>query len=214
MSQAVDAARDQLDILIEHVNVDGSVPNVRRALQDIALLLEAFRSKNNDVNAAYLDVIEAELLVQGYDVAPGGEIVKRPRRWLRPLSSVWGVPTTDWSRGVAIVSGKPHPLGRRSLLLIEHGEQHEVRNTGRSALKTLNFYSPPGYTKAGDELPAAKPEWGSSYQHEGHAQTKATGRVLDGKNAAVHTNETDGTNEDCGAMVGDSTKIRNVLYAD
>jgi hypothetical protein len=80
MSQAVDAARDQLDILIEHFNGDGSVPNVRKALQDIALLLEAFRSKNNDVNAAYLDVIEAELLVQGYDVAPGGEIVKRPRR--------------------------------------------------------------------------------------------------------------------------------------
>jgi mannose-6-phosphate isomerase-like protein (cupin superfamily) len=60
--------------------------------------------------------------------------------------------------GVAMVSGTPHPLRRHSLLLIEHGEQHEIRNTGRSALKTLNFYSPPGYAKAGDELPPAKPK--------------------------------------------------------
>jgi hypothetical protein len=80
MSQAIDAARDQLDILIEHFDSDGTVPNVHKALQDIALRLEAFRSKNDDVNAAYLDVIEAELLVQGYDVAPAGDITKRPRR--------------------------------------------------------------------------------------------------------------------------------------
>lgn len=44
----------------------------------------------------------------------------------------------------------------QSLLLIEHGERHEVRNTGRSVLKTLNFYPSPAYTESGDELPAAK----------------------------------------------------------
>jgi mannose-6-phosphate isomerase-like protein (cupin superfamily) len=43
------------------------------------------------------------------------------------------------------------------LLLIEHGDQHEIRNTGRGLLKTLNFYSPPAYTRDGDELPRAKP---------------------------------------------------------
>jgi mannose-6-phosphate isomerase-like protein (cupin superfamily) len=59
--------------------------------------------------------------------------------------------------GVAIVSGRRHALKPYSLLLIEHGERHEIRNTGRGALKTVNFYSPPGYTKDGDELPAAKP---------------------------------------------------------
>jgi hypothetical protein len=42
-------------------------------------------------------------------------------------------------------------------LQFEHGEQHEIKNKGRVALKTLNFYSPPGYTKAGNEMPAAKP---------------------------------------------------------
>jgi mannose-6-phosphate isomerase-like protein (cupin superfamily) len=60
-------------------------------------------------------------------------------------------------RGVAIVKGRSHPLRAGTLMLIEHGERHEIRNTGRGPLKTLNFYSPPGYTPAGDELPAASP---------------------------------------------------------
>ena len=60
-------------------------------------------------------------------------------------------------RGIAIVKGKRHTLKAHSLLLIEHGEQHEIRNTGETPLKTLNFYSPPGYTRAGDEMPPAKP---------------------------------------------------------
>jgi mannose-6-phosphate isomerase-like protein (cupin superfamily) len=59
--------------------------------------------------------------------------------------------------GTAIVSGHRHALRTHSLLLIEHGERHEIRNTGRSVLKTLNFYSPPGYTRGGNELPAGKP---------------------------------------------------------
>jgi hypothetical protein len=82
MSQAVDAARDQLDILIEHFDGDGSVPNVHKAVRDIALLLEKFKNDNEDVRGAYIDVIEAEILIQGttYDVAPDGEIIKRPRR--------------------------------------------------------------------------------------------------------------------------------------
>ncbi len=59
--------------------------------------------------------------------------------------------------GVAIIKRRRYRLGAGVLLLIEHGEQHEIRNTGRSALKTLNFYSPPAYTSKGDELPRAKP---------------------------------------------------------
>jgi mannose-6-phosphate isomerase-like protein (cupin superfamily) len=59
--------------------------------------------------------------------------------------------------GAAIVGGRRHALRSHSLLLIEHGERHEIRNTGRTLLKTLNLYSPPGYTKSGDELPSAKP---------------------------------------------------------
>jgi hypothetical protein len=82
MSQTVDAARDQLDILIAHFDGDGSVPNVHKAVRDIALLLEKFKNENDDVRGAYIDVVEAELLIQGttYEVAPDGEIIKRPRR--------------------------------------------------------------------------------------------------------------------------------------
>ncbi len=59
--------------------------------------------------------------------------------------------------GVARVKHKSYPLREGTLLLIEHGEQHEIRNTGRDLLRTLNIYSPPAYTAAGDELPRAKP---------------------------------------------------------
>jgi mannose-6-phosphate isomerase-like protein (cupin superfamily) len=59
--------------------------------------------------------------------------------------------------GTAIVSGRPHALKRHSIILIEHGERHEIRNTGSTPLKTINFYSPPAYTSNGDERRAGKP---------------------------------------------------------
>lgn len=58
--------------------------------------------------------------------------------------------------GVAIVDGARRPLAAGSLLLIERGEAHEIRNTGRTPLKTLNFYAPPAYTQGGDERPAGR----------------------------------------------------------
>ena len=58
--------------------------------------------------------------------------------------------------GVARINARRYPLRAGVLLLIEHGERHEIRNTGRALLKTLNFYSPPAYTASGEELPRAK----------------------------------------------------------
>ena len=58
--------------------------------------------------------------------------------------------------GRATVNGRPYRLRPGSLLLIERNDRHEVRNTGRGLLRTLNFYVPPAYTKAGRELPAGK----------------------------------------------------------
>jgi mannose-6-phosphate isomerase-like protein (cupin superfamily) len=58
--------------------------------------------------------------------------------------------------GLALVNGKRIRLQSGMLLLIEHKDRHEIRNTGRSLLKTLNYYTPPAYTKAGEELPAAR----------------------------------------------------------
>src|SRR5438128_12620243 len=47
--------------------------------------------------------------------------------------------------GVATVNRRRHRLRAGSLLLIERGDLHEVRNTGRGLLRTLNFYVPPAY---------------------------------------------------------------------
>ena len=59
--------------------------------------------------------------------------------------------------GVVVVEGSRRILRPGSLLIIERGERHEVRNTGRTLLKTINFYSPPAYTHAGVLKNAGKP---------------------------------------------------------
>ncbi|MFL5342651.1 MAG: cupin domain-containing protein [Gemmataceae bacterium] len=58
--------------------------------------------------------------------------------------------------GLAVVNGERIRLRPGTLLLIERGDRHEILNTGRRPLKTLNFYVPPAYTPAGAELPAGK----------------------------------------------------------
>ncbi len=55
--------------------------------------------------------------------------------------------------GLAIVNGRRRKLAPKTLVLIERGDTHEIRNTGRGRLRTLNFYVPPAYTKDGEELP-------------------------------------------------------------
>ncbi len=59
--------------------------------------------------------------------------------------------------GVAKIKGHRYPLRSGTLLLIEHEDQHEIRNTGRSLLRTLNFYVPPAYSRSGNELSPARP---------------------------------------------------------
>ena len=58
--------------------------------------------------------------------------------------------------GTAIVNGRRCALAAGSLVLIERGDTHEIRNSGRTPLKTLNFYVPPAYTSSGDELPRGR----------------------------------------------------------
>jgi mannose-6-phosphate isomerase-like protein (cupin superfamily) len=48
------------------------------------------------------------------------------------------------------------PLKAGSLLVIEHGETHEIRCTGDDPLRTINFYSPPAYDEEGKPLPAGE----------------------------------------------------------
>jgi mannose-6-phosphate isomerase-like protein (cupin superfamily) len=59
--------------------------------------------------------------------------------------------------GSALVNGRRYALRPGSLMLIEHMDKHEIKNTGRGLLRTLNFYIPPAYTPSGDERPPAKP---------------------------------------------------------
>jgi mannose-6-phosphate isomerase-like protein (cupin superfamily) len=86
-------------------------------------------------------------------IAPGkaeGDPDNRHRgadQWLYVLSG----------SGEATVNDKRYRLRAGSLLLIERGDRHEVRNTGRGLMKTLNFYVPPAYDSAENELPAGKP---------------------------------------------------------
>ncbi len=59
-------------------------------------------------------------------------------------------------RGWATLAGKRRQLRAGTLILIERGSTHQIRNTGRTPLKTLNIYVPPAYTKGGDELPRGR----------------------------------------------------------
>lgn len=58
--------------------------------------------------------------------------------------------------GAAIINGRKLALKAGTLVLIEAGDTHEIRNTGRGLLKTVNVYLPPAYDTAGEELPAGK----------------------------------------------------------
>jgi mannose-6-phosphate isomerase-like protein (cupin superfamily) len=86
----------------------------------------------------------AEMVLPPGDAEGGPENVHRGAdQWLYVVSGM----------GTATVNGKPHRLAEGSLILIERGDKHEIRNTGEEALRTLNFYVPPAYGNAGEELP-------------------------------------------------------------
>ena len=67
-------------------------------------------------------------------------------QWLYVISGV----------GVGRVNGRRFALRAGTLLLIEARDEHEIKNTGRALLRTLNIYVPPAYTRTGDELPRGK----------------------------------------------------------
>ncbi|MTD95585.1 cupin domain-containing protein [Hyphomicrobium sp. xq] len=85
-------------------------------------------------------------------IAPGGEEGGPDNRhrgadqWLFVVSG----------SGEARIEGRKLGLVPGMLVLIERGEKHEICNTGAEALKTLNFYVPPAYTKAGNERSPGK----------------------------------------------------------
>ena len=59
-----------------------------------------------------------------------------------------------FGKAFRVVSGNRKSPG--SLVLIEHGDRHEIRNSGRTLLRTLNIYVPPAHTKEGEALPRGR----------------------------------------------------------
>jgi mannose-6-phosphate isomerase-like protein (cupin superfamily) len=58
--------------------------------------------------------------------------------------------------GSVIVGGRREKLRAGTLLLIPRKTTHEIRNTGRTPLKTLNLYVPPAYTSVRNPLPRGR----------------------------------------------------------
>lgn len=60
-------------------------------------------------------------------------------------------------RGEIRINGKRQALSSGTVVLIERGDRHEVKNTGRALLRTINVYVPPAYTNSGEETSRARP---------------------------------------------------------
>lgn len=80
---------------------------------------------------------QAATMVLGADEKTGGpgNVHAAADQWLVVLSG----------QGRAVVNDEAIPLGPGSVLLIEAGEPHEIRNLGDADLETLNIYTPPEY---------------------------------------------------------------------
>lgn len=58
--------------------------------------------------------------------------------------------------GRTLSSTRKVKLKPNSLLLIEKGELHRIKNTGRKVLSTITFYVPPAYDEEGEVLKSAR----------------------------------------------------------
>lgn len=103
----------------------------------------------------------------GFRVVPGNRRSQAAEMTLAPGESEGGPDNLhrgadQWlyvvsGRGAATVAGRRIPLRKGTLVLIERRETHEIRNTGRTPLRTLSIYVPPAYTPEGDPLGPGKP---------------------------------------------------------
>jgi mannose-6-phosphate isomerase-like protein (cupin superfamily) len=97
---------------------------------------------------------------RGFRVIPGNRASQAAEMVLAPGDAEGGTDNRhrgadQWlfvlsGNGEAIIGGKRHKLRAGSLFLIEREEKHQVCNTGRGLLRTLNLYVPPAYRKDGD----------------------------------------------------------------
>src|SRR5262249_19025950 len=89
---------------------------------------------------------------------------RRPRAFRRPqrgsaakLRAFTGrPPASSQARAKAVVHGETLPLKAGTLVLIQRGDTHDIRNTGDGPLRTLNVYVPPAFTEDGEGLPGCR----------------------------------------------------------
>jgi mannose-6-phosphate isomerase-like protein (cupin superfamily) len=97
---------------------------------------------------------------RGFRVIPGNRASQAAEMVLAPGGKEGGADNRhrgadQWlfvlsGSGEAIVGPRRHKLRAGSLFLIERKEKHQISNTGRGLLRTLNFYVPPAYRKDGN----------------------------------------------------------------
>jgi mannose-6-phosphate isomerase-like protein (cupin superfamily) len=105
-------------------------------------------------------------LTEGFSVLAGNERSQAAEMVLAPGESTGGPGNRhqgadQWlyvvaGEGSAKIEGQDHLIRPGTLLLIERGETHEIRNEGDEPLQTLNFYVPPGYSSDGETLPTGE----------------------------------------------------------
>jgi mannose-6-phosphate isomerase-like protein (cupin superfamily) len=87
------------------------------------------------------------VLAPGATEGGAGNAHRGSDQWLYVLSG----------RGSATIGCRRHDLKPGALVLIERGVTHEIRNAGRTPLKTLNLYVPPAYSASGRPLSRGRP---------------------------------------------------------
>jgi mannose-6-phosphate isomerase-like protein (cupin superfamily) len=65
-----------------------------------------------------------------------------------PRSEQWLFVVSEHGRVVA--NKRSTAIRTNSLVVIERDEVHQIKNTGKQPLVTINFYVPPAYTKRGE----------------------------------------------------------------
>jgi mannose-6-phosphate isomerase-like protein (cupin superfamily) len=75
------------------------------------------------------------VLKPGQATGGGDNVHAKSDQWLYVISG----------KGEATVNSRRVGIEAGELLLIEAGERHEIRNTGREPLVTINVYAPPEY---------------------------------------------------------------------
>jgi mannose-6-phosphate isomerase-like protein (cupin superfamily) len=75
-----------------------------------------------------------------------------------PRSEQWLYVVSGNGSAAIVSSGRRRTVKLQpgTLLIIERRELHQITNTGKKPLQTINFYLPPAYTPDGEVRPRAK----------------------------------------------------------